>query len=419
METTGLATFIQASAHSLPMIADGSVQCICTSPPYFGLRSYQGEQAVEWPSVTFRLNEWVEPVTVEPMLCGLGTEPSPVAYLAHLILCLREWRRVLRDDGTVWVNLGDSYAGGGGYWPDAPSNQNGRSLQSGGNQNGQRNIKGRAASSSGVAPKNLLMVPAMFAIAARADGWFLRSDIVWAKPNPMPESVTDRPTKAHEYVFLLAKSARYFWDSAAVAEPAENAGRVLDYTGAQKNNGTDPVLQATRPKGRMITVAPTRNLRTVWNVSTSPFAGAHFACWPEKLVEPMVKAGTSERGACPQCGKPWERVTEREGYNGAGRADNTVYTGQAYSSPQSAPRGPARNFGEPIVWSLGFRPACTCPAHEPVPCVVLDPFSGSGTTAKVAVRLGRRAIGVDVSAEYLGDVTAQRFGEGVQMEMAL
>lgn len=462
---TELTTFIHASAHDLHQLADGSVQMIATSPPYYGLRAYAGEQGVEWPKVTFRLNEWVEATTIagcdpecehewggyrtpgisggpnpkqdsnrgahhtggDAAYCsrcggwrgGLGMEPTPVAFIGHLILCLREWRRVLRDDGIAMINLGDSYAGGGGYYPDAPSNQNGHSLQSSGNLKGERNIKGRGTSTSGVKPKDLLGIPWLFAIAARADGWFLRSDIIWAKPNPMPESVTDRPTKSHEYVFLLAKSQRYFYDAEAVKEqtagewtfePERRIQRVAASGGAL-SGGTGDV-----PSG-----GTTRNLRTVWTIATQPTPFAHFATFPEKLVEPMIRAGSSERGACPHCGKAWVRNVQKSGGTiGNSWHDHTADELRGMSQ-QSNHLGSATDAtGKPYtVTDLGFAPACTCPAHEPVPCVVLDPFNGSGTTGKVAIELGRRYIGIDISEEYLNTVTSERFGEGVQIGMGL
>lgn len=279
---------------------------------------------------------------------ALGMEPSPVAYIGHLILCLREWRRVLRDDGVCFVNLGDSYynyrPGGTSQVKQSVAKSNGAVVE----YSAKRNLE------FGVKEKDLLMIPAMFAIAARADGWYLRSDIVWAKPNPMPESVTDRPTKAHEYIFLLAKSQRYYWDQEAVKEQANgewnaaqswSAGQTM--TAPEIARGADLDLMRTRGFGTHHTDEnkTTRNMRSVWTIATQPTPFAHFATWPEKLVEPMVKA----------CSRPGDTV--------------------------------------------------------------LDPFSGSGTTGKVAVRLGRRYIGVDISREYLDGVTAKRFGGGVQMEI--
>lgn len=340
-----MLTTLHTSAHQLGAIPDGTVQAVITSPPYYGLRSYAGEQDIEWPSVTYRLNEWCEPVTVDAWRGPLGLEPSPVAYIGHLILCLREWGRVLRDDGVCFVNLGDSYAGSGGAGGD---------YNGGGIREGQPRWKSQFKAGETVKPKDLLGIPWMFAFAARADGWWLRSDIIWAKPNPMPESVTDRPTKAHEYVFLLAKSPRYWWDADAVREAVtESSLERARYSLHSNNSGfakdarTGSSFEKTRngaTMGEAGFVNPAgRNVRTVWNIATSPYPGAHYAVFPERLVEPMVKAGS----------KPGD--------------------------------------------------------------VILDPFAGSGTTGRVAIRFGRRAILCDVSAEYLVDHVPDR--TTVQMEL--
>ena len=394
-----MITTLNTSAHDLRAIPDGSVHAVMTSPPYYGLRSYAGEQDVEWPTVTYRLNEFTEPVAVEPMRCALGLEPSPVAYIGHLILCLREWRRVLRDDGCVFVNLGDSYAGSGGAGGD---------YSSGGLREGQPKWKSQFKAGDTVKPKDLLGIPWMFAFAARADGWYLRSEIIWAKPNPMPESVTDRPTKAHEQVFLLAKSARYYWDADAVREPQKDdeatfyAKLIKEPHKVQR--GKDEVNDRRTTAGfQNATYNPAgRNIRTVWTISTRPYAKAHYAVWPETLVEPMILAGTSARGCCPQCGAPWRRVVEKKR-----RKDETRHTGRA------AQGNDGRRDGDwprmiTTTTTIGWEPSCDCDAGEPIPCTVLDPFAGSGTTGRVAVKHRRAAILCDISGEYLEEHVPDR-----------
>jgi hypothetical protein len=185
-------------------------------------------------------------------------------------------------------------------------------------------------------------------------GWYLRSDIIWSKNNPMPESVTDRPTKAHEYLFLLAKQPRYYFDSAAIAEPSNHAGRVLDYTGEQKNNEVDPVLQATRPRGRKITVGATRNRRDVWVIPTSLFKGAHFAVFPPALVEPCILAGTSAKGVCPECGAQWERVMKAEGGTIGRSWHDHKHDGEVGQRAENAAKG---GNGYRRV-EVGWRPTC-------------------------------------------------------------
>lgn len=276
----------------------------------------------------------------------------------------------------------------------------------------------------GLKSKDLLMIPAMFAIAARADGWYLRSDIIWSKPNPMPESVTDRPTKAHEYVFLLAKNQRYFWDAEAVKENLKQStidryqygwnGVADDGSNGSRTGSAFQKMKDGATMGEAMGSSG-RNLRTVWSIATQSFAGAHFATWPEKLVEPMVKAATSAHGACSQCGAPYERKMERE--------DQRHWTERNQFSEKQLANAAAGNRQDgishaatPVFVAGGWEPTCEC-AADVVPCTVLDPFNGSGTTGKVAVRLGRQYIGVDIASEYLDGVTAQRFAGGVQMEM--
>ena len=230
-------------------LPDGMAQTCVTSPPYYGLRDYGHAGQI-------------------------GLEETPDAYVARLVDVFREVRRVLRDDGTLWLNLGDSYAAGG---------------NGGGNKNDTNKgslTVARKVAPAGYKPKDLLGIPWMVAFALRADGWWLRQDIIWHKPNPMPESVTDRCTKAHEYVFLLTKSARYFYDAAAIAEEAErgDAGSRFDQgKTAQRQPGQ--ALGARIDDGR-------RNARSVWPIATQPYSGAHFATMPPALAERCIKAGS-------------------------------------------------------------------------------------------------------------------------------
>jgi DNA modification methylase len=416
-----LLTFIHASAHDMPQVADGSVQMIATSPPYYGLRKYAGAQDVDWPAVDYAPMPGLSPMTVEPMRCPLGNEPTLEAYIAHMVLCLREWRRVLRDDGIAFVNLGDSFSGSGGAGGD---------YNAGGLREGQPKFK--AGKSTGLKPKDLMMVPARFALAAQADGWWLRSDMIGAKVAPMPESVTDRPTRSHEHIFMLTKRASYFCDMEGVKEPLAASteerynygwnGRNDDGSGGARTGSAFEKMKNGATMREAMGGANGRNMRDVIEWRPQGFSAAHFATWPEAIPERLIRMGTSERGACPYCGAAWRRVVERErvllreksstngvakmrdGGNGYGRNDS----GGKWDITQ----GPATQ-----VITTGFAPTCTCPTHEPTPCVVLDPFSGSGTTAKVAARLGRQGVGVDISQEYLTDITAARMGDGFQMEM--
>lgn len=251
----------------LKKIKDKSVSCCITSPPYYGLRDYGVDGQI-------------------------GLEPTPEEYISKLVGVFHEVWRVLRDDGTLWVNIGDSYCGTGnkGKYQD-PKNPNGR--------NGQRKAVNHSA--PGCKPKDLIGIPWMLAFALRADGWYLRQDIIWHKPNPMPESVKDRCTKSHEYIFLLSKSPRYYYDSSAISEPVspktvfrahqENAPR---YGGSKYSEKPDAFFRTK--SGNAYEFRERRNKRDVWTVSTKPFKQAHFATFPPDLILPCVLAGCPKGG---------------------------------------------------------------------------------------------------------------------------
>lgn len=295
----------------LAELPDGSVHCAVTSPPYFGLRDYGVDGQI-------------------------GLEQTPDAFVAELVAVFREVRRVLRDDGTLWLNLGDSYfsrtkgTGGAGSSSGLHCKRNDDGTFHKDNHSVRRfEPRKISAGETGLKPKDLIGIPWRVAFALQADGWWLRQDIIWYKPNPMPESVTDRCTKAHEYLFLLSKSARYYFDAEAIAEDAIHAGATV--TNNDGKNGQMGQFGQTRGgflKDGGVKVGDTRNKRSVWTVTTRSFSEAHFATFPPDLVEPCVKAG------CPEGG------------------------------------------------------------------TVLDPFGGAGTTGLVADRLGRNAVLIEINPEY-------------------
>jgi DNA modification methylase len=419
----------------LKRLPEKSVQTVVTSPPYWGLRDYGGPkltwggdsrcahswQARRWytiqsaagrngsaeafstpgPDNAARLKaaRWREDSTCGQ--CGawrgqLGLEPTPQLYVEHLVQVFRRVRRVLRDDGTLWVVVGDSYCNvrthrNGG----APTN----TVHRGGKRDGtEDHVRPNRLGNYGLTEKNLVGVPWRLAFALQADGWILRQDIIWAKAisgrgseqwagSAMPESVLDRCTRAHEHVFLLTKQPTYFYDVRAVAEPAKFAGDVKRYDGQQKNatlpgdRGTADDFYRTRfgRTGGALKIAATRNLRDVWTISPRPWKGAHTATFPEALVERCVRAGTSRKGACARCGAPWVRITRRK----------TKPMREALRSPYAV-----------VKDGRGWGPSCACAwrggGAQRQPCVVLDPFSGTGTTSKVAARLGRDSIAVEL-----------------------
>ena len=248
---------------SLRTLPDECVHCCVTSPPYWGLRDYGHDGQI-------------------------GLESTPEAYVAKMVEVFREVRRVLRKDGTLWLNLGDSYA--------ASSNTGGtNSIQGSAKRMGAMTSKGHGIP-TGLKPKDLCGIPWRVAFALQADGWYLRQDIIWHKPNPMPESVTDRCTKAHEYIFLLSKSAKYFYDAEAVSEQA--TGRDPGNVGHKyQQAGVYATESASQQSGlASVGARDTRNRRSVWTVSTQPYSGAHFAVMPSDLVEPCILAGCPEGG---------------------------------------------------------------------------------------------------------------------------
>jgi DNA modification methylase len=254
----------------LQELPDGSVQCVVTSPPYWGLRDYGHEGQI-------------------------GLEQTPDEYVAELVSVFREVRRVLADDGTLWLNLGDSYARSAG--PEESKLATTHTIGVG----YKRVVEGGGAPHKknkppdGLKAKDLVGIPWRVAFALQADGWWLRQDIIWAKPNPMPESVTDRCTKAHEYVFLLTKSAQYFYDAAAVAETSISAGESRGGGKKYSSDAASPVIIGDKHNLDKYGVTPeTRNRRSVWTVASKPYGGAHFAVMPMALVEPCILAG-SER----------------------------------------------------------------------------------------------------------------------------
>ena len=242
----------------LSEIPDQSVQSCVTSPPYWGLRDYgEADQ--------------------------IGLEQSPNEYVEQLVQVFREVKRVLKDDGTLWLNLGDSYAGG------AAASGGKQRLGPNGDLDNQRNEVGLKKVGNGLKQKDLVGIPWRVAFALQADGWYLRQDIIWAKPNPMPESVTDRCTKSHEYLFLLSKSPKYYFDNEAIKEPTVTRDNTIRNQDTTKLNN---VPGRTRMNGLKTNNYETRNKRDVWTINTKPFKGAHFAVMPEALVEPCILAGS-------------------------------------------------------------------------------------------------------------------------------
>jgi len=443
---------LNGDARRLPLV-DGSCYTCVTSPPYWGLRRYEGVEPSVWGGDPDCEHVW-EAETLPPkhsddgisgsgldggkatqaqaqrspveyaycQRCGawrgcLGLEPCIEDYVAHLVEVFREVKRVLRDDGTCWVNLGDSYASrlGGDGWAGYDWKTGGPVAPKKGSVSGVK----RSREDVGLKPKDQCLIPHRVALALQADGWYLRSTIVWAKGlsfcdsysgSVMPESVTDRPTSAHEYVFLLAKSPRYYYDQDAEREAAKYGRRDWQANQYGRTRQADPRdRRDAYVSGAAGSAADNpsagRNLRTVWTVNTASYRGAHFATFPPALVRPMVNLGCPAQ-CCPVCGKGWERVTEKERSweSGSGRAGNLPNGKNGAGMQGGGATLDVRRGPSVAVVTLGFRPACDCLAINGdtphVPGLVLDPFAGSGTVGLVCDELGRRFVGVDASAPY-------------------
>jgi DNA modification methylase len=335
-------------------LADGSVHCVVTSPPYWGLRDYGIDQQ-------------------------LGLEHTPDEYIATMVAVFREVRRVLRPDGTLWLNMGDCYA----------TSVNGRSAadtKAIGNDDRTFRDKPFNTAVGGLKPKDLVGMPWRLVFALQADGWWLRQDIIWSKPNPMPESVTDRCTKAHEYIFLLSKSPRYYFDTEAISESSIGA-HSHGKNATSVPNRNDQKSDLNRVWGRS-----TRNKRSVWEIATAPFSEAHFATFPPDLIEPCIKAGSSEKGCCSKCGSPWQRQVEIKQVKLSGVMGRT-------NNPGDHNWAGVTDRTRKEVTTLDWKPSCAC--NTPIAsCTVLDPFAGAGTTGLVADRLQRHAVLIELNPQY-------------------
>lgn len=518
--TNGRATLYQG--HVLDVLAkmeSQSVHMAATSPPYWGLRDY-GIEGVEWPVVSYApmaglaeievagceegcAHVWADHIIEAKhkdsgaqgstlvgtttrqencqrsdikyqycQLCGgwrgsLGLEPTVEMYVGHLVLIFRELKRVLRDDATFWLNLGDSYSGSWGNY--APGGIKGEQRPQ--TENGKRYERPAYSSTTfkpptancGLKPKDLIGIPWRVALALQADGWWLRSDIIWAKGvsfcptysgSCMPESVRDRPTSSYEHVLLLAKSKRYFYDGDAVREQTGREATWKEWAaadGRKAPHGTlaEGVNVGFGSKKDSFVHPAGRNLRAVWTINPGNYPGSHFATFPPKLVEPMIRAGTSAKGCCPECGASWVRVLnvsytklsgstyaarhtdhrdDRENLPKMRRESETTgwiptcsHYDKLYYSDFPKPKNP-RKWAQRAMsgnWFKRARKRPGLPGWPIEPATVLDPFAGTATTLDVAIRLGRRGVGIELSKAYCDEHIIPRLSAGLQMELAL
>lgn len=447
-------TFKILKGHFLDVVKqvpDESIHVCVTSPPYYGLRSYGTEPQIwltpanqlleeqglfdcnhEWVNIKQYKDSWrrgesaaqhysskKESRSTEETrdgrwtyteyceACGawrgeLAQEPSPALYIAHLVQVFSEVWRVLRPDGTLWVNIGDAhYNYRPGKHDDARAQ--GYNRQSNGNARGIPSFTPkRGYKIDGLKEKDLIGLPWLLAFAMRDAGWYWRSEIHWHKPNPLSESVEDRPTKCHEAILLFTKSQNYYYDKWAITEPPTgNAHPRFGKNGVGNGRKTLSVESRNNDSFRAATVATLspggRNKRTIWTINVQGYPEDHFAAYPEELPEIPIKAGSSEVGCCRQCGAPWRRIVLK--------AEAPVYDNESLEDRWRRAAA-IRSIdidnaitGESIT--LGWRRGCDCYAGAPVPCEVLDPFTGRGTTGVVAVRYGRNFIGAELQGNYV------------------
>ena len=510
--SNGVATLHQADAREIPL-PDGSVHCCITSPPYWGLRDYglsawdggdpecghvydstakgqpdkQRTSTFHFSPNTYHSHAWPNGVCghcgATQQAAGIGLEPALSDWLANIVAVSREVWRVLRDDGTYWLNLGDAYSGSSKGAAVIRPGQTGRTdVDVGGWGSGPKGeanvVRGKRTERGegsgrwgmgdvavdGLPAKNLMGQPWRAAFALQDDGWILRSAIVWHKPNPMPESVSDRPTSAYEMVFLLTKRAHYFYDAEAVREGITGNGWAHNAIGKPARAVRTPDDKRDKVYTPHYTEPLTsRNARNVWQIPTQGRPEAHFATFPDELPRRCILAGTSEHGVCADCGAPWTRATERGDKvpDDGKKPMNVVLTDRSRDADLNN-QGSRRAFTGHVpnahyeTQTVGWQPTCECGpceyhrllsiyrramaalddvwsdadppdmpqpptgecTHPPrIPATALDPFIGSGTTVAVAQQLGRHGIGLDLNPDYLA-IAAKRLA-GITLPMAI
>lgn len=440
----------------LARLSDESVHCCVTSPPYWGLRDYgtasweggddgcdhdhTNKGTVEYLDrngnagsnnttcqggkrhSTAKLGDVCKKCGATRTDSQIGSEPSPdcgtqgkaqcgACFVCSIVSVFREVYRVLRSDGTCWLNLGDTYSQ---THTGVGKGRQSETFNDVGNRYSNGILSKRTERPPLTIPSgNLVGVPWRVALALQADGWILRQDVIWHKPAPMPESVRNRCTKAHEYVFLLVKKGGYYCDMEAVKERLkmsdEDYARMLKSKERQNSSKLGSAMKAGAGRkddgfnsfisdGKTAAYVPNgSNRRSVWTVPSQGYPGAHFATFPPKLIEPMIRSGTSEKGCCGECGAPWKRVTTETKLTRDRPNDYVKRTGEDGTGNVCS-----NSVAGVEVRTVGWEPSCDCGTEDNlVPCTVLDPFVGSGTTCEVALVNDRRSIGIDLSEAYL------------------
>lgn len=436
------------SLEILRTFPDESIDMCVTSPPYYGLRDY-GIEPIIWDGEENCSHEWgkkFEPNFNKPhhgesskdviireelnetnkkpwdscfcSKCGawkgqLGLEPSPDLFIKHLTDIFREVKRVLKSTGTLWVNIGDSYAGSGGAGKPGSDYYENKHKQFGKvERKEQHSLPTKSYSDLGIKQKDLIGIPWMLAFSLRSDGWYLRQDIIWAKAtsgdvrmgNAMPESCTDRCSKSHEYIFLLSKSKDYYYDNEAIKEPLSESSKIRyksgwngnnkrDWPKKNQQNNFDKYMGSEKAKQ-----AEKGNRRSIWFVKTKPFKESHFAIFPPNLIIPIIKAGVPKK-VCSQCGIPYERKVifkekNRDKLNCKDKNDRGVTITTAGLKDLS-------KYGKKEIQEIQEIKICDCNNDNYDKGIVLDPFFGSGTTGMTAKENNVYYVGIEKNPEYI------------------
>ena len=346
---------------ALKDIPDNTVHTVITSPPYWQLRDY------------FVSNQ-------------LGQEATPEEFVNNLVEICDEIKRVLRKDGTFWLNIGDGYNNNSGF--SRAKSEWKREGRKGGSSD-KKSFKHPT-----IKTKDLIGIPWRVALALQEKGWYLRQDIIYSKTNPMPDGAKDRPTRGHEYIFLLTKSSKYFYDYYATLEDTAEHPDGEQGFGANEQHGTNRMDQ-----NRIFEHYGKRNKRSVWTTSVSSFKGVHYATFSLKLIEPCIKAGTSEYGCCVECGTPWARLFGKVKKEVKREATPKKYTESGANIWPEIME--TKKEYQLFLIEQGWEKQCKCDTDEVKRCIVLDPFSGMATTGLAAFKYDQNYLGIELNKDYL------------------
>lgn len=395
---------------TLPMVADEQFDSIITSPPYYGVRDYTIAKT-EWPEIIYEIMPGFGPVTVPAETCCLGLEKNFVSYIGHLVHVFRLARRTLKKTGTLWVNMGDSHCSNGASYGNGKSTLIGR--RHGEFMGAAKRFKKMGG--GGIKNKDLFGAPWALAFALRQDGWYLRIDNIWNKTNCQPESAKDRPTKAHEYIFLLSKSKKYYYDHVAIREELKDDTIARNIRAVGNNHkhldgapGQPPhSMKREKANGAsgMTINSEGANKRSVWTIATAQFKGMHYAVFPIAIPDICIRASTSMHGNCAECGRPWRRVIEKKLVPTAKAGKKFVIDDRDFKADPNDQGSNRQKDGHKnghinVYTTVGWEATCKCKCTQMVRPLVADIFGGAGTTGLAARNLKVDVTLFEISEKY-------------------